>query len=251
MFISIFNSLILNPINCDVAEPWQLDFQDPATPIHEGIIDLHNEIMAFLVFIFVLVSTFMVASIHYFSTANYQPKMYYYPITHHVLLEFVWTALPSLLLIAIAFPSFSLIYSMDDILEAQATIKIIGHQWYWEYEYGEIGEDTTVAVSDNNEPIKFDSYMIPESDLVKGQFRLLEVDNRLLLPTQTHLRLLVTSADVIHSWAVPSLGIKVDACPGRLNQMGLFIKRPGLFYGQCSEICGVNHAFMPICVEAI
>ena len=165
----------------------------------------------------------------------------------------------------IALPSFALIYSIDDISKATFTLKVIGHQWYWTYEYGELAEDNTVLVDPlTQKPKNFDSYMVPESDLQlvnNGSYkdfleqskllRLLEVDNRLVLPWKEHIRILVTSTDVIHSWAVPSLGIKMDACPGRLNQVSLFINRPGLFYGQCSEICGINHAFMPICIETV
>lgn len=133
---------------------------------------------------------------------------------------------------------------MDEIINPAMTIKAIGHQWYWSYEYSDYqtkGIDT----------ISFDSYMIPEEDLEIGQLRLLEVDNRVVVPTHTHVRVLVTSTDVLHSWAVPSLGVKVDAVPGRLNQLSFFVQREGLYYGQCSELCGVNHGFMPIVVEAV
>ena len=121
----------------------------------------------------------------------------------------------------------------------------MGHQWYWSYEYSDY---TTV---EGGESLNFDSYMIPDDDLTLGSFRLLEVDNRIVLPVNTHIRVLVTAADVLHSWAIPSLGVKVDACPGRLNQVSLFMKREGVFYGQCSEICGVNHGFMPIVVQGV
>src|SRR5690606_7659640 len=122
--------------------------------------------------------------------------------------------------------------------------KIVGHQWYWTYEYGDY---ETVA----GEAVGFDSYMLPDDELTVGQLRLLEVDNRLVLPIDTHIRRIITAADVLHSWTVPSFGLKLDACPGRLNQVSLFITRPGTFYGQCSEICGVNHAFMPIAVDVL
>ena len=123
------------------------------------------------------------------------------------------------------------------------TLKIVGHQWYWSYEYSDF--------SDNDKSVNFDSYMITTNDLTLGAFRLLETDNRVVLPTNTHIRLLITSADVLHSWAVPSFGIKIDACPGRLSQASLFVKREGLFFGQCSEICGINHGFMPIAVKCV
>jgi cytochrome c oxidase subunit 2 len=248
---------------CDWPKNWQLSFQDPASPIMEGIINLHHDIFFLLVFVAVFVINIICLTIYYFDADKYNPKFAYTPITHNTQLEFIWTLIPCLILMMIALPSFALIYSIDDISKATFTIKVIGHQWYWTYEYGEIADDNSVLVDPlNQKPKNFDSYMIPEGDLqivVNGSykdfleqsklFRLLEVDNRLVLPWKEHIRVLVTSTDVIHSWAVPSLGIKMDACPGRLNQVSLFINRPGLFYGQCSEICGINHAFMPIAIE--
>lgn len=133
---------------------------------------------------------------------------------------------------------------MDEVIDPAVTVKAIGHQWYWSYEYSDYATQDGTSIA-------FDSYMIPESDLEVGDFRLLEVDNRLVVPVDTHLRVIVTAADVIHCWAVPSLGVKVDAVPGRLNQSSFLVYREGVFYGQCSEICGVNHAFMPIVVEAV
>jgi cytochrome c oxidase subunit 2 len=147
-------------------------------------------------------------------------------------------------LIAIAFPSFRLLYLLDEVISPTLTIKIVGHQWYWSYEYSDF-------ITDNDHSIDFDSYMIPDSDLELGQFRLLDVDNRLIIPVDCHIRFIVTGADVIHSYAVPSLGLKLDAVPGRLNQVSFLAERPGTFFGQCSEICGVWHGFMPIVVEAV
>jgi len=168
--------------------------------------------------------------------------------THATLVEIVWTIVPALILVVIAVPSFALLYSMDEMLDPAVTLKVVGHQWYWSYEYSDYEH-----ISENGLNINFDSYMIEEADLVNDsvQLRLLEVDNRVVLPIKTHIRVLVTAADVLHSWAVPSFGVKVDACPGRLNQTTLFIKQAGTFYGQCSELCGTNHGFMPICVEAV
>jgi len=141
-------------------------------------------------------------------------------------------------------PSFALLYSLDEVIDPAVTLKVVGHQWYWTYEYSDYaGED--------GESIVFDSYMIPTEDLEPGDLRLLETDNHVVLPVDTHVRVLVTAADVLHCWAVPSLAVKIDATPGRLNQISLFIKREGTYYGQCSEICGVNHGFMPITVEAV
>lgn len=133
---------------------------------------------------------------------------------------------------------------MDEVVDPAVTIKAIGHQWYWSYEYSDYNQS-------DSEGLLFDSYMIPEDELEYGQLRLLDVDNRVVVPVNTHIRMIITSADVLHSWAVPSLGVKTDAVPGRLNQTPIFIKREGVFYGQCSELCGANHAFMPIVVEAV
>nr|AJF36680.1 cytochrome c oxidase subunit 2 [Gefionella okellyi] len=164
--------------------------------------------------------------------------------THNTFLEIIWTITPAFILMIIAVPSFSLLYAVDEIIDPNITLKIIGHQWYWSYEYSDYSFY-------HNQSIVFDSYMIPDDDLISGQLRLLEVDNQIVLPIYTHIRLLISSSDVIHSWTIPSFGIKVDALPGRLNQLSLFINRLGYFYGQCSEICGVNHGFMPIVVNAI
>lgn len=226
-------------INLDYAEPWQILFQDPATPIMEGIINLHHDIMFVLIVIAVLVAWMLYRSIALFKD-NPKPQDF----THNETIEIIWTITPSLILMIIGVPSFTLLYSMDEVIDPSITIKAIGHQWYWSYEYSDY-------ISNDGEPIAFDSYMIPEEDLEPGGLRLLEVDNRIVVPTNTHIRILVTAADVLHCWAVPSLGVKIDATPGRLNQLSMFIKREGVFYGQCSEICGINHAFMPICVEAI
>ena len=150
---------------------------------------------------------------------------------------------PSIILYLIAIPSFYLLYSIDEVLDPSITLKAIGHQWYWSYEYSDY--------KINFDNLVFDSYMIPEDELELGELRLLEVDNRIVLPQNTHIRVLVTAADVLHSWAVPSLGIKVDACTGRLNQTSVFLLRDGIFFGQCSEICGVGHGNMPIVVESV
>ena len=243
---------------CDWANEWQYLFQDVAAPIYEGLINLHHDIMFILTYIAIFVIIVLAAIVYYFNVTNYKPKFYYAPVTHHTQLEFIWTLIPCLILIVISVPSFALIYSMDDMANAQMTLKVMGHQWYWTYEYGEIAEDNTLLTDVmQQKPKNFDSYMLAADNLEVNTsivsdlriLRLLEVDNRLLLPWNEHIRVLLTSTDVLHSWAIPSLGIKMDACPGRLNQISLFINRPGVFYGQCSEICGINHAFMPICIE--
>jgi len=234
--------LIFNFSHLDAAENWALTFQDPATPIMEGIINFHNHIMVFLTVIVVFVSWLMARAIILFEeNANPTPVKF----THSTPLEVVWTIVPAIILLFIAVPSFALLYSMDQLIDPTITLKAVGHQWYWSYEFSDY------ATLEGGESLNYDSYMIPEDDLTGGNLRLLEVDNRVVLPVQTHIRVLVTSADVLHSWAVPSFGVKVDACPGRLNQTSVFIKREGTYFGQCSEICGVNHGFMPIVVEAV
>ena len=236
-FTSIFN-IILN----DIAEPWQLGFQDSAAPGFTGLVSLHNTIGFYLIVISLAVFWVLFSLIYYYNY-NKNPIAHKY-LTHGTVLELVWTITPALILIAIAFPSFRLLYLMDEVISPTLTIKIVGHQWYWSYEYSDF-------ITDSGESIDFDSYMIPESDLELGQFRLLDVDNRLIIPVDCHIRLIVTGADVLHSFAVPSLGLKLDAVPGRLNQVSFLAERPGIFYGQCSEICGVWHGFMPIVVEAV
>lgn len=227
----------------DASSPWQLGFQDPATPIMEGIINFHNHIMFFLVVIGFFVMWLLGRCLMLYSEdTNSEVDNF----THSTTLEIVWTVVPAIILMVIAVPSFALLYSMDEMLDPSITLKVVGHQWYWSYEYSDYNH-----LTEENEGLNFDSYMIAEEDLVLGSFRLLEVDNRVVLPVNTHVRVLVTAADVLHSWAMPSFGVKVDACPGRLNQTSLFIKRPGVFYGQCSEICGTNHGFMPIAIEAV
>lgn len=225
----------------DAPEPWQMGFQDPATPIMQGLIDLHHDVTFFIVFIGVFVLWMISRTVYHFNAKkNPIPEK----IIHGTAIEIAWTVTPSLILVLIAIPSFALLYSLDEVVDPAVTIKAIGHQWYWSYEYS----DYTQA---DDQSIAFDSYMIPEDELELGQLRLLEVDNRVVLPVNTHIRVIITAADVLHSWAVPSLGVKCDAVPGRLNQIPVFIKREGVFYGQCSELCGVNHAFMPIVVEAV
>jgi len=233
----------------------QKGFQDPATPIMEGIIDLHNHIFFFLVgvTVFVLWALYRILYLFFYEfnfpqTKDSLERRKYFPalqkVTHGTVLEIVWTIIPSVILMFIAVPSFALLYTMDEVIDPSVTFKVIGHQWYWSYE---CNDELTLGPDKN---VQFDSYMLSDEDLTKGQLRLLEVDNALVLPVRTHIRLIITSSDVIHSWAVPSLGIKLDAVPGRLNQTSLFLKRQGVFYGQCSEICGVNHGFMPIVVKS-
>jgi len=237
------------------AYDWQYTFQDPATSIMEGIINFHYDLMYYLIFIsvfvtYMLVRTVMIfrvgSSYEEFKTSN---ALYYHTLTHHTQLEIIWTILPTAILLAILTPSLALLYSIEEAHAPEITIKAIGHQWYWTYEC------THLSISDLPPgwiklKMSFDSYMIPTESLQLGQLRLLEARPMLVLPVNTPIRILVSSADVLHSWAIPSFGVKVDACPGRLNQVFLNIAREGQYYGQCSELCGVNHAFMPITVKA-
>jgi len=227
---------------CDAPEAWQTSFQDPATPAVEGMIFFHNYIMIFLIVVGLVVMWMLYKVIALF---NENDNKVVNKFTHSSLLEIVWTILPAFILLLIAIPSFTLLYSLDELIDPVVTLKIVGHQWYWSYEYSDY------ATLEGGESLNFDSYLISADDLTFGAFRLLEVDNRVILPVNTHIRLLITAADVLHSWAVPSFGIKVDACPGRLSQASLFLKREGVYYGQCSEICGVNHGFMPIVVKGV
>jgi len=224
---------------CDAALPWQFGLQDPATPIAEGILHFHHDLIFILIFVVVFVSWIM-ARIYIRFLNNPKPSS----VVHGTTIEIIWTVIPAFLLMIIAVPSFALLYSVDEVVDPAVTLKIVGHQWYWSYEYGDYNNE-------DGESLIYDSYLLPEDELSLGNLRLLEVDNRVVLPVNTHIRLIVTSADVLHSWTIPSFGIKIDACPGRLNEASLFAKRTGVFYGQCSEICGINHGFIPIAVDIV
>jgi len=209
----------------------QIGFQNRASPLIEQLIFFHDHALLILILITTLVGYFMLSLV-----TNKFVNRY---LLDGQIIEIIWTVLPAVILIILALPSLRLLYLIDETTEPRITLKTVGHQWYWSYEYSDFND------------IEFDSYMTPTNSLTEGEFRLLEVDNRVILPYLTQIRLLVTAADVIHSWTIPSLGIKADAVPGRLNQLNVFFNRPGIFYGQCSEICGANHSFIPIRVEAI
>ena len=209
----------------------QLGFQDAASPLMEQIIFFHDHAMIIIVLILSAVIFFSLLSLYRSSTNRF--------LLEGQQIETIWTIIPALILVTLALPSLRLLYLLDELSAPRITLKVIGHQWYWSYEYSEFPN------------IQFDSYIIPSSDLNPGDFRLLEVDNRLVLPIKTEIRVLVSSMDVIHSWTVPSLGVKADAIPGRLNQLSINSSRTGIFYGQCSEICGANHRFIPIILELI
>lgn len=254
LFNFINNLMLVNNItHADSPTTLQLSFQDPATPIMRGIIDFHNHLMFFIVFITFFTVYLLFQCLTTYNEENH-PKADVF--THSTALEIIWTVIPALVLVVVAIPSFALLYSMDEMIDPSLTIKIIGHQWYWSYEYNNSYFDT-VSEDEKSISINFDSFMVPYEELFVDnvsprlnenckQLRNLEVDKRLFLPAHTQIRLLVSSADVLHSWTIPSFGIKVDACPGRLNQAQLVLSRYGTFFGQCSEICGINHGFMPI-----
>nr|YP_009132904.1 cytochrome c oxidase subunit II [Illex argentinus]AKA67031.1 cytochrome c oxidase subunit II [Illex argentinus] len=209
----------------------QLGFQDACSPLMEQIIFFHDHAMFAIIMVLTMVMYMsMILMTNKFSCLN---------ITESQKIETIWTIAPAVILLFLALPSLRLLYLLDETNDPLITIKTMGHQWYWSYEYSDFLD------------IEFDSYMIPTNDLELGNFRLLETDHHLILPMKTNTRIIVSSADVIHSWAVPSLGVKVDAIPGRLNQLMLYPSRPGLYYGQCSEICGANHSFMPITLEIV
>nr|QTC08229.1 cytochrome c oxidase subunit II [Nigronia serricornis] len=208
-----------------------LNLQDSASPLMEQLTFFHDHTLLILIMITILVGYLM-------------STLFFNKFTNRLLLEgqtieIIWTILPAITLIFIALPSLRLLYLLDEISDPSITLKSIGHQWYWSYEYSDFSD------------VEFDSYMIPSNEMNMNGFRLLDVDNRIILPMLSQIRILVTAADVLHSWTIPALGVKIDATPGRLNQASFFINRPGLFYGQCSEICGANHSFMPIVIESI
>lgn len=245
LVFSYFSFLMMSLLSnfFDSSTPWQMFFQDSATPIMEGITNLHHDLMFFITFILFFVLVVLARTLFYFKKNDCYNDILSRSVVHGTTIEIIWTVVPSLILIVVALPSFALLYSIDEVVDPSLTVKCIGNQWYWSYEYSDF-ENSIGNVA-------FDSYMVPEDELEIGELRLLEVDNRVVIPVNTHIRLLITAADVLHSWAVPSLGVKVDACVGRLNQTSLFVLREGVFYGQCSEICGVGHANMPIVVESV
>ena len=226
----------------DTAEPWGLFFQDNATPQMEGLEELHNNIMYYLAIVLFAVTWVMLSTIINFKESRYKISNKY--VNHGTLVELIWTITPALILILIAFPSFKLLYLMDEVIDPSLVIYGEGHQWYWSYQYPDF-------YNDEEDFVEYDSYIVPESDLNIGQLRMLEVDNRVIIPESTHTRFIVAGADVIHSYACPALGIKCDAYPGRLNQSSVYLNREGTYYGQCSEICGILHSSMPIAIQSV
>ena len=236
---SIFTSSLLH---CDAPRPWGIYFQDNATPQMEGLVELHDNILFYLVIILFGVGWLLMSTVKSYSNTESPISNKY--LSHGTLIELIWTITPALILIFIAFPSFKLLYLMDEVNDPSMAVLAEGHQWYWSYQYPDF-------LNIDDEFIEFDSYLVPESDLEYGALRMLEVDNRLIMPELTHVRFVTTGADVIHSLACPALGIKCDAYPGRLNQTSLMISREGVYYGQCSEICGILHSSMPVVIESV
>lgn len=214
-------SINKNTVKLDAPTPWGLFFQDSATPQMEGIEELHNNIMFYLAVILFAVSWVMLSTIINFSKSKISNKY----LNHGTLVELIWTITPALILILIAFPSFKLLYLMDEVSDPAISVLAEGHQWYWSYQYSDF-------LNRDYDNIEFDSYMVGEEDLEEGGLRMLEVDNRVILPELTHVRFIITAADVIHSFACPALAIKCDAYPGRLNAVSVLINREGVFYGR-------------------
>nr|AIY59853.1 cytochrome oxidase subunit II [Simulium weji] len=207
-----------------------LGLQDMASPLMEELNFFHDHSLMILINITILFGYLMLMLFFNKFTNRF--------LLHGQTIEIIWTILPAIVLMFIALPSLRILYLLDEINNPAITLKTIGHQWYWSYEYSDFMN------------LEFDSYMIPTNELENNGFRLLDVDNRIVLPMNTQIRILVTAADVLHSWTIPALGVKVDGTPGRLNQTNFLMNRTGLFFGQCSEICGANHSFMPIVLES-
>ena len=234
--LSVFFIFISFELYGKQATDWQLSFQNPATDLMGSVVGLHNIILIVmtLVTLFVLFLLFYV-SFRFSAKRNPIPSTR----THNTVVEVLWTAIPIVILVVLAIPSFKLLYQQEKSENYDMTVKVIGHQWYWEYEYPDHGD------------FYFESYMVQEQDLEEGDLRLLTVDNPLVIPANKNIQILITAGDVLHSWAVPSMGLKTDAVPGRLNETWVNVKEPGIYRGQCSEICGSGHGFMPVVVKVL
>nr|QAX91053.1 cytochrome c oxidase subunit 2 [Schedorhinotermes sp. 6 MW-2019] len=208
-----------------------MGLQDGASPIMEQLILFHDHTLMIMLMILTTVSYMLVMLMKNKNISRF--------MLEGQLIETTWTITPAIILVFIAMPSLRLLYLMDEVHTPALTLKVVGHQWYWSYEYSDFTK------------LEFDSYMTQSDDYQPKNFRLLETDNRIVIPMNSSIRAIVTAADVLHSWAIPSLGVKTDATPGRLNQTSFSVSRPGVLYGQCSEICGANHSFMPIVMESV
>ena len=215
---------------------WQTGFPEPVTPVMQQIVDFHDFVFA----IIVMISLFVVCLLGFIfvrfnATKNPEPST----TTHSTILEIAWTVIPIIILVVIAIPSFKILYYQDRTQDAEMTFKAIGNQWYWTYVYPDYDE------------MEFDAIYVPDEELEEGQPRLLTADETVVLPTHTNIRFLTTATDVIHAWTLPNIGMKMDAVPGRINESWFRIEEEGMYYGQCSELCGTNHGFMPIMVKAV
>jgi cytochrome c oxidase subunit 2 len=235
-FSAIGIAIIATGAEAAEPKPWQLGFQPPATPVKDRLSAFHDELLVIITLIAVFVLGLLVYVMWRFNHRRHPVPT---RTSHNTVIEMLWTVVPVLILIIIAIPSFKLMYYMDRVPNPEMTIKVTGHQWYWSYEYPDQGG------------LAFDSNIIPDDQLKAGQKRLLDVDNPLVVPADTIIRVQVTGTDVIHSWFVPSFGVQEYAIVGRLNESWMKIEQPGTYYGQCNQICGINHAFMPIKVEAM
>lgn len=224
------------PAQAGAPESWGLSFQEAASPLAERIHDFHDMMLWIIIAIALFVLALLVwVIIRYNHKANPTPKQF----THNVMIEVIWTVIPIIILIVIAIPSFKVLYYNDRAENTEMTLKIVGNQWYWNYEYPDHGN------------IKFDSYMIPDAEITDDQKRLLSTDTQVVLPVDTNIQLLISAGDVLHSWTIPAFGVKMDAVPGRWNETWVNISKPGIYYGQCSELCGKDHAYMPIEIKAV
>jgi cytochrome c oxidase subunit 2 len=235
---SLAAAMAIAPGAALAAQPtaWQLGFQPAATGVMSDITAFHNMLLWVITIITIFVLALLVYVMVKFSAKNNPTPS---KTTHNTMVEVLWTVIPVVILVAIAVPSFKLLYKEDVVPKADMTVKAIGHQWYWSYEYPDHGN------------IKFDSLMVPAADLKPGQPRLLETDTEVVVPVNAIVRMIVTADDVIHAWTIPAFGAKVDAVPGRLNHTWFKAEREGVYYGQCSELCGTNHGFMPIKVRVV
>ncbi|HTY67476.1 MAG TPA: cytochrome c oxidase subunit II [Alphaproteobacteria bacterium] len=234
----VFTAFVLfaGPAGADYPRPWQLGMQVPASEVKDRINSLHDMLLVIITLITLFVLALLVyVMVRFRASAHPTPTR----TTHNTMIEILWTVLPVVILVVIAIPSFKLLYFEDRAPNAKMTLKVTAHQWYWSYAYPDNGN------------VAFDSYMIQDADLKPGQMRLLSVDNPLVLPVQTDVRILVNGTDVMHSFFITSLGVQIYAVPGRVNETWVNIDRPGTYYGECNQICGDNHAYMPIEIQAL
>jgi len=229
-FVSAGTAIAAQPI------PWQLGFQPAASPVMERVQGLHDLLLVIIFAIGMFVLALMIyVFVRFNARANPTPSR----ITHNTQLEVAWSVIPIVILVVIAVPSFKLIYYSDRAVDAEMTLKAVGNQFFWTYEYP------------NHDDLTFDAILVEKDDLKKGDLRLLTTDNAVVLPVNTTIRFLTTANDVIHAWAMPAFGVKIDSVPGRLNETWFRINKEGTYYGQCSELCGANHGYMPIMVKSV